>query len=243
MRGMPDDPQLGVLDPAPGLEQHVEALVGAQQAEAQHDRACRSRNGARRRPAASARCAKAPCGITCTRAGSTPSSSISRARPCSECDDDRVEAVVQPPLRRAAGAGCGSRGSTSCAVSTSGGRRGPPARGSSRPSSCCTVSHWKCTTSARARGAAVAQHVGHVLGELQRARGRAAQPATPRARGAVEELAARDSRRRRHRAVGEAAREQLDVGPGSRQRAAQRVVVGRRVGGGVDDVDAHCDGQ
>ena len=31
------DPQLGVLDPLPRLDEHVDALVGAQQAEAQHD--------------------------------------------------------------------------------------------------------------------------------------------------------------------------------------------------------------
>ena len=38
MRGMPDDPQLGAVDPPPGLEQDVEALVGPQQPEEQHDR-------------------------------------------------------------------------------------------------------------------------------------------------------------------------------------------------------------
>ena len=54
-----DDPQLGVLDPLPRLDEHVDALVGPQQAEAQHDgavvvRAARAAAG-RRRPGAGSR--------------------------------------------------------------------------------------------------------------------------------------------------------------------------------------------
>ncbi len=106
---------------------------------------------------------------------------------------------------RARWPGRGSRGSTSCAVSTS----GRSSRAAGAPSSCCTVSHWKCTTSAAVASAAVAEHVGHVLGELD-------QPARARVRhgprGAVEELAPGVALGRRDGAVGEAARDELDVG-------------------------------
>ena len=61
--------------------------------------------------------------------------------------------------------------------------------------------------------------------------------------GAVEELAALVALGGRDGPVGEAAREQLDIGAGRGQRAAERVVVGRRVGRGIDDVDAHGNGQ
>ncbi len=87
-----------------------------------------------------------------------------------------------------------------------------------------------------ARGAAVAQHVGDVLGELDHATG----AGVGHVRGeAIEQLAPRVALRHGDGAVGEAARVQLDLRAGGGQRAAQGVVVGRRVGRGVDDVDAH----
>ncbi len=88
----------------------------------------------------------------------------------------------------------------------------------------------------RARGGTVAEHVRHVLGELaQHSQARS----SPARSDAVEELASQIPLGRGHVSVGEAARVQLDLGSRRRQRAAQRVVVGRRVGRGVDDVDAH----
>ena len=88
----------------------------------------------------------------------------------------------------------------------------------------------------RARGAAVAKHVRDVLSELgdtlsAGARGEACRT--------VEQLTPPVPLRGRHRAVGETAREQLDLCSRRRQRAAQRVVVRGRVGRGIDDVDAH----
>ena len=59
-------------------------------------------------------------------------------------------------------------------------------------------------------------------------------------RDAVEVLVTRVALGHRRLAVGEAAGEELDVCARARQRAAERVVVGGRVGGGVDDVHAHC---
>ena len=56
--------------------------------------------------------------------------------------DERVDGVVQPPLRARPGRGAARAGSRSWAVSTSG------PRGSRRRSSHCTSSHWKWTTSA-----------------------------------------------------------------------------------------------
>ncbi len=92
----------------------------------------------------------------------------------------------------------------------------------------------------RARGAPVAQHVRHVLKQLQRLAGARTPARYAAAVGEpVEELAPLIPRGRRYRSVGEAAREQLHLGAGRRQRAAQRVVIRRRVSRGVDDVDAH----
>ena len=193
MRGMPDDPQLRALDPPPRLEQHVDALVGAQQAEAQHHRPV---GLAQRRPAAaprrrSARCAKAPWGITCTRAGSTPSSSISRRAAVLGVHDDRVEALVQAPLRgalpgpRLARAGCRGRSAPAAA-----------ARGQQLAVELLHGQPLEVHDVGRARGAAVAQHVGDVLGELERrgaARGAGARGGARgrRARGARSPRAAR----------------------------------------------------
>jgi hypothetical protein len=78
-----------------------------------------------------------------------------------------------------------------------------------------------------------------VLGELDQA----TQAGTRReAGGAVEELVALVALGRGDGAIGEAARVELDVGPRRRQRVAEGMVVGRRVGRRVDDVDAEVRG-
>ena len=88
----------------------------------------------------------------------------------------------------------------------------------------------------RRGGAPVAQHVGDVLGQL----GGGPQARSRRAElGSVEELAPPVALGAGHRPVAEAAREQRHIGAGGREGMAQRVIVGRRVGRGVDDVDAH----
>ena len=90
------------------------------------------------------------------------------------------------------------------------------------------------------RRTAVAQHVGHVLEELGRPSGaRIADASGP----AIELLAAAVALLGGNLAVGEAAREQLDLGAGGRERTAEGVVVRRRVGRGIDDVYEHSDGQ
>ena len=61
----------------------------------------------------------------------------------------------------------------------------------------------------------------------------------PRGPAAVEALASLIPSAARDRTVGETARVQLDPGPRRGQRGAEGVVVGRCVGGGVDDVDEH----
>jgi hypothetical protein len=85
----------------------------------------------------------------------------------------------------------------------------------------------------RARGARRAEHVRDVAGEL----GRHAQ--APGGHAAVEALVDRVAGAARDVAVGEAAREQAHVGAGRGQGGGERVVVRRRVGRGIDDVDAH----
>ena len=64
------------------------------------------------------------------------------------------------------------------------------------------------------------------------------------ARGAapVEALAHRVALRRGHRAVEEAAGQQLDLGAGAGQRRGEGAVVGRREGRGVDELDFMRDG-
>lgn len=88
----------------------------------------------------------------------------------------------------------------------------------------------------RASGAAVAQHVGHVLEELAR---HPQPPGGSAERGTVKELVAHVTFWPRNGPVGEAAGEQLHLCVKRRQRTAQRMVVGWRVSGGVDDVNAH----
>ena len=129
MRGMPDDPQLGVLDAPPSLEQHVDALVRAQQAEEQHDRRLSRRerlrdwaSGGRSRGASNA-----PWGMTCTRAGSSPSSPAGDRGRARSARRPRRSARTDAAAPRSC-PGRGSRGRTSWAVSTSG-RRAPDASG------------------------------------------------------------------------------------------------------------------
>ena len=88
--------------------------------------------------------------------------------------------------------------------------------------------------------AAVAAHVGEVLGELQRppaARLRARLGGAP-----IEALAHPVALRGRHRPMGEAAGDQLNLGTRPRQGGAQRAVIGRRVRRGIDDLNSHPGG-
>ncbi len=85
-------------------------------------------------------------------------------------------------------------------------------------------------------GKSVAQHVRCVLRQLARD----PQPAGWGAEGGtVEELVADVPLGSCHRPVGEATGEQIHLRVKRRQRTAQRMVVGWRVSGGVDDVNAH----
>lgn len=87
-----------------------------------------------------------------------------------------------------------------------------------------------------ARGTAVAQHVRHVLEELARH----PRPPCGRAeRRAIEELVTHIALGPGNGPVGEVTGEQIHLYVKRRQRTAQRVVVGWRVSGGVDDVNAH----
>ena len=150
--------------------------------------------------------------------------------------DDRVEAVVQPPLRRALARPGLAR------QDVVGGDHEWATGGCSRPPSAAERERQQATVEVlhgeplevhdvgRPRGAAVAQHVGHVLGELDRA----ASASVGDARGeTVEQLAARVALGRRHRTVREVARVQLDVGvrpPPARGRARGRTAACRRRG-------------
>jgi hypothetical protein len=91
----------------------------------------------------------------------------------------------------------------------------------------------------RGRPATVAQHVGHVLGQLHGAPPPRCAVAEA-GREPVEGLAHAVSERRRRRAVHEAGRDQLHVHAATRQRPGQCVVVGDHVPRRVDQVHAHA---
>ena len=177
-----------------------------------------------RPPAGAARCSKTPCGITCTSLRREP-----------ELADEPLPARARSGRRRrrprraaasraAPAAATASRGSTSCAVST----RGRGNARSRRRSSGGSGSHWKCTTSARSRRARRARR------SMSNGAGAAWPRALPTPQ-AVEALGAAVALAAAGPGRGEAARDELDVGPRARERRAERVVVGRRVGGRVDD--------
>ena len=91
-------PQLGVVDLTPRVEQQVETLVGAHQAEEQHDGPVRLQSAAAG-AVPSARWAKHPVrddvharGVDAQLAGQ-PGATVRGV------DDDRVEPLIQPPLR------------------------------------------------------------------------------------------------------------------------------------------------
>jgi hypothetical protein len=78
-----DDPQLGLrADLGERLEQVLQTLIRAQQAEGEDDRALGAIQLRRQRLLL--RQAEAPCGITRTRSAGSPTSSRSRLAPCSE---------------------------------------------------------------------------------------------------------------------------------------------------------------
>ena len=170
-----------------------------------------------------------PCGMTSTRPGSMPTSPTSRRRPCSE----RTTTASMRPSSRACAAtwpGRGSRGRTSWAVRTSG-RRGEQALvdlPDGEPLEVHDVGG--------GRRAAVGEHVGDVRREARQPAQRAARRT---GRPAVEALVEPVAVATWHLPVRERARHERDVRTRGGQRAAQRVVVGGRVRGGIDDVDAH----
>ena len=140
----PDDPELGAVDRAPGLEQDVEALVGPHEPEEQDDGQLDLRQLGRQghRVGDVGEVGERAVGDDVHAAGSTPASATSRSRPWAEWT---TTASKRRSSRRWAPAwpGRGSRGRTSCAVRTSG-----RPRGSSGPSTCGQVSHCTWTTSA-----------------------------------------------------------------------------------------------
>ena len=207
MRGMPTIHSSAPLGRSgarspPGLEQDVEALVGAQQAEEQRHRARvrrqlgGQRRASRRAPAPVERRShgrSTPWGITCTRAGVD-------AELADQASRGRARSARRPrrsARTAAAGAsrwpGRGSRGRMSWAVSTSGGagRPGAAMAGSRCRSSVLDGEPLEVHDVGAARGA---RGSAACPGRARRASSREAQRAAPRrARRAqpVEELVPR----------------------------------------------------
>ena len=240
------DPQLGPpvggREHGPGIEQHVDPLVGTKQAEEQGHRRPRAGQLGREPPVRARvlggrgwkqspmRDHVHPCGLD----AELPDQPTAPVR---GVDDDGVEALVEATLCSALS---GSRFAREDVVrgqheGSSGARRPAPAR-QQAPIEMLDGEPLEVHDIGAPRGSSIAEHVGHVLAELRQP----SQPRGARAGGqAIEELVPGVSLGGRRRSVGEAARVQLHVRPGGRQRAAESVVIGRRVGRGVDDVDAH----
>jgi tetraprenyl-beta-curcumene synthase len=256
----PGDPQLGVFDrrlpirSTPRVQQHVDPLVGTHQAEHQHDRLVRLKRRAGGRLVRwslgevrkdAVRDHMHAVGVGAELGDQTRAAVLGMHH-------ERVEAVIQPPLcreltptrlaREHVVGGEHERGTSA----TVGGAafnartvRGAPPPTTTGQQVSIELLNGKPLEVRHIGGtceAAVAQHVGHVLGELVR---HPHAPARGAARGAVEQLASHIPIRRRDRTVGEATGDELDLGAGQPQRTAQRMVVGWCVGGGVYYLDEH----
>jgi hypothetical protein len=230
--GHPGNPQLGVggrgFEHSPCLEQHVDPLVRTHQAEAQHDRPVGLKG---RRLGRNIREVRKD-----TMGNHMHSSWVDAQLACQALaavlgvHDDRIEAFIQTSL-------CGALA-----------RAGLPRHdivGSEHertiawqqvPVEVLNRKPLEVHDIRRARHMPVAEHVRNMLRELGDT---LSAGAWGKARGAIEQLAPLIPAGERHGAVSEATREQLDLRPLPRQRAAQRMVVRRRVGGGIDDMYAH----
>ena len=168
-----DDPELGALDPAEGLEQGVDPLVGAQQAEEEDHRALGALQLGRQRLLLrqTGEVVEGAVGDDPDPGGVEPDLVAQAAGAVLGVGDDGVHAREDAAgggelaAARAAAAGCSGRSSPAAAAAAAGGRRGPgrSATGSGRRR--------------RRRCAAEAQHVRDVLGQLEGAPGRGVEAA------------------------------------------------------------------
>ena len=165
-------------------------------------------------------------GITRSVSGATPKPT-SASRPRSEWTtirSNRRKRRLQRRVRRAV-----RRGSRSCAVKTSG-----LAERSSATSSSGAASHWRWKTSAcRRRSRRIPPGCSSAFSATRACL--SAPPARARVERLVEDVPGcggprAEAKRRRH---------QLDLEPRARERSRELVVVGRRVGRGIGEDDAH----
>ena len=193
---------------------------------------------ARARRRAPARCSRTPWGITCTRARVDAELAAQAPAAVLGVHDDRVEAVVQPPLRcalaRRAARAAGCRGRSAPAAVRAPRRRS----GSRRRRAAARRATGSARRRPRARRGGSASMSGTCSASLTARRARA-----PRAAAAQRGRSSRGARSRPRRGTGAVARSGSCTArprrPARASARAQRVVVGRRVGRGVDDVDAH----
>ena len=177
---------------APRVEQDVDALVGPEQPEEQHHGLSVLANGG---VASSA----VEVVERAVRDHVHASRGRARARRAAARRRARSARRSRPSARRARAGRRAGPASARAGARRARSARAVRGRGSRRASSAWTDSHWKCTTSALPRGAAVAQHVRHVLRQPRVA-------AAARRRPAVEGLAhvarrARAARRRSENAL------------------------------------------
>jgi hypothetical protein len=157
-------------------------------------------------------------------------------------DDDRVDAIEEAPLAGAGETAAEVPAPRLAGQDVVGGEHERPPPGEQARIQRRDRQPLEVHGVGRTRRRSVAEHVGDVLGELGGQAQARARPADG-GRAPVEALLHGVARAPRDGAVGEAARDEPDVGPGPGQAGAERVVVGRRVRRRIDDVDAHSRGQ
>ena len=228
-----DDPQLRSLEAPPGIEQDLDPLIGPQEPEEQNDREAVIAQLRRQRHVLG-EAGQVVEGAVRDHVDlpllDPARSSTSRRRPYSECTDDGVDGVVQPSL------GAGLARARLAREQVVGGQDDWP-RGEQAGVQPLQIEPLEVDdVGLAAREAAIAEHVRHVLGEL----GGTAQggPGSPR-RMAIEQLTDVVALGDGHLPVREPARDQLHVRPVASEGCAQRAVVGRREGRGVDNVSPH----
>ena len=225
------DPQLRPLDPPEGLEQQVDPLVRADQAEEQGNRSLdRGQLRRQRRFLAEAgEVVQRPMRDHVDAIRRDPGLVAQDARPVLGEGDEGVHALQQRAVAGVSSPGLGAKEAVRRLHQRSFARKQPRVEpGDAEPLEMHEVGRLRS-------GTLEAAHVRQVLDGPQRA----PQKSLPARRAPVEAVADLVALGVRHRAVRELRRDQLHVGARARERGAQRSVVRWRVGRGIDDLNPH----